>query len=502
MHPAEVLEQVAARSDGWAVVWPRLGLQRAAHVNRKRHATRHAARLAMWYLLDVCGILAALTLVLIMRAADGWGQIVQWIDPAASALSVLAQSLVAVCSGLYLMRAYEDGDAVSDFSRVGPGVALGLLVLHWPMLWRDGASLFTSYVPSILIYSVMVWGARRVGARAMRTLWPRVIEPPRALFLGTSSEVQTAMLRTPRKGSHAIVPVAELDLSSARGAVRTGSMELDSLLQRVIQDNDVDTTLLCSQFDDVELSQIVGTSEAAGCRVISLSRMYSVSRVSPTLKTYGRTPIVELTQPGIRGRDLVLKRCFDVVAASILIALLSPVMLLVALLVKRSSPGPALFRQQRVGYKGRPFDIFKFRSMRADAEAHLEELRNESIYEDARLFKVIDDPRVTRLGHWLRRTSLDELPQLFNVLGGSMSLVGPRPPLPREVASYGNRSFLRFDVKPGITGPWQVNGRNTITSFDEVIALEAAYVNGWTIWRDFAILARTVPVVLRMEGAR
>jgi lipopolysaccharide/colanic/teichoic acid biosynthesis glycosyltransferase len=139
--------------------------------------------------------------------------------------------------------------------------------------------------------------------------------------------------------------------------------------------------------------------------------------------------------------------------------------------------------------------------MRADAEAHVEELRDVSIYNDPRLFKVVHDPRVTPLGRFLRKSSLDELPQLFNVIHGSMSLVGPRPPLPAEVEAYGDRSYLRFDVKPGITGPWQVNGRNSITSFDEVIALEAAYVNGWTIWRDFVILARTVPAVLRMEGA-
>jgi exopolysaccharide biosynthesis polyprenyl glycosylphosphotransferase len=226
-----------------------------------------------------------------------------------------------------------------------------------------------------------------------------------------------------------------------------------------------------------------------------------VARQSPILTTYDRTPVVELTRPGIRGRDVVLKRAFDAVVATLLLIVLSPLMLVVALLVKRSSPGPALFRQERVGYSGRRFRIFKFRSMCDNAEERLEELRDDSIYEDQRLFKVVHDPRVTQLGRFLRRSSLDELPQLFNVLGGSMSLVGPRPPLPSEVAQYGDSSFLRFDVKPGITGPWQVNGRNAITSFDEVIALEAAYVNGWTIWRDFSILARTVPVVLKMTGA-
>ncbi len=276
---------------------------------------------------------------------------------------------------------------------------------------------------------------------------------------------------------------------------------LDDLLQSTIHDHDVDTIVLCSQFSDAELLHIVGTSEAAGCRVISMSRAFRVAKRGPTLRSYGRTPIVELTQPGIRGRDVVLKRAFDLVAASILLVLALPVMLIVALFVKRSSPGPVLFRQERVGYGGRIFRIFKFRTMCLDAEDRLDALRQESVYDDARLFKLVRDPRVTRVGRFLRRSSLDELPQLLNVLGGSMSLVGPRPPLPREVAMYGDSSFLRFDVKPGITGPWQVNGRNSVTSFDEVIALEAAYVTGWTIWRDFVILARTVPAVLRMEGA-
>ena len=136
-----------------------------------------------------------------------------------------------------------------------------------------------------------------------------------------------------------------------------------------------------------------------------------------------------------------------------------------------------------------------------DAEALLDDLTPQSLYSDRRLFKVKDDPRVTRLGNFLRRTSLDELPQLWNAFVGNMSLVGPRPPLPSEVDLYEEHHYTRFDVKPGITGPWQVNGRNTITDFEEVIRLETDYIREWTIWKDLGILLRTVPAVVLMRGS-
>jgi lipopolysaccharide/colanic/teichoic acid biosynthesis glycosyltransferase len=160
-----------------------------------------------------------------------------------------------------------------------------------------------------------------------------------------------------------------------------------------------------------------------------------------------------------------------------------------------------LFRQTRVGRGGRRFQICKFRSMVTDAEQRLDDLRANSVYRDARLFKMERDPRITRVGAFLRKTSLDELPQLWNVLKGDMSLVGPRPPLPSEVALYEEHHYTRFDVKPGITGPWQVSGRNKIRDFEEIMRLETAYIRQWGLGKDLAILARTVPAVLRMHGA-
>ena len=161
-----------------------------------------------------------------------------------------------------------------------------------------------------------------------------------------------------------------------------------------------------------------------------------------------------------------------------------------------------LFRQLRVGHRGVLFQIYKFRSMVVDAEHLRDSLTPRSVYADQRLFKLSSDPRVTPFGRMMRRTSLDELPQLWNVLKGDMSLVGPRPPLPSEVALYDEHHYERFSMKPGITGPWQVSGRNNVTKFEEVMAIEAAYLTGWNIWKDLDILLRTLPVVVSMHGAR
>jgi len=159
------------------------------------------------------------------------------------------------------------------------------------------------------------------------------------------------------------------------------------------------------------------------------------------------------------------------------------------------------FSQERVGAGGRRFRIVKFRTMVDGAEKRRDELLSSSVYSDPRLFKMPHDPRITRLGRWLRRTSIDELPQLVNVLRGEMSLVGPRPPLPSEVALYDGHHYARFDVKPGMTGPWQVSGRNGVTVFEEVIGLETAYIKNWSVWADLRLLLKTIPVVFRMDGA-
>ncbi|MBU2848271.1 undecaprenyl-phosphate galactose phosphotransferase WbaP, partial [Acidithiobacillus ferriphilus] len=206
-----------------------------------------------------------------------------------------------------------------------------------------------------------------------------------------------------------------------------------------------------------------------------------------------------LARPGPR----IIKRAFDLVAASILVLFLSPLLLFLAWRIRRNDGGPVFFVQERVGRGGQPFPCYKFRSMVIDAESRLRQYlisHPELHAEYQRNFKLRDDPRVTRIGRLLRRTSLDELPQLFNVLRGEMSLVGPRPLLDRELECYGNGLALYRQVHPGITGLWQTSGRSE-TTFAERASLDAWYVKNWSLWYDIVILLRTVKVVLLRNGA-
>ncbi|MCD2187718.1 sugar transferase [Actinomycetospora soli] len=209
-------------------------------------------------------------------------------------------------------------------------------------------------------------------------------------------------------------------------------------------------------------------------------------------------PMIRLTQPTFRGAARVSKALLDRLVAAVALLALAPVLLGVAIAVRLDDRGPVFFRQERVGRRGRPFRMVKFRSMAVDAEAARGALRSD--LRDGPLFKMRRDPRVTRVGAVLRRYSIDELPQLLNVLGGSMSLVGPRPPLPAEVVEYADDARRRLLVRPGMTGLWQVSGRSDL-SWEETVRLDLRYVENWSPGLDLHILARTVTAVLTGRGA-
>lgn len=194
-----------------------------------------------------------------------------------------------------------------------------------------------------------------------------------------------------------------------------------------------------------------------------------------------------------------IKRTFDIVFSAISIVLLFPFMCVVALLIKADSDGPVLFRQTRVGKNGKLFTIYKFRSMCIDAEKQLGSLKKKN-EKDGPIFKIEDDPRITKIGRVLRRTSIDELPQLFNILHGDMAFVGPRPPLPSEVLQYNDYQMQRVTIKPGLTCYWQVQGRSNI-GFDEWVRLDIKYIQECGILTDIKILLRTVSAVIRRDGA-
>ena len=239
--------------------------------------------------------------------------------------------------------------------------------------------------------------------------------------------------------------------------------------------------------------------------VPSLTGLYTSHITVDTLAGY---PIIELSPTPLSGWGRVAKRLFDVVATLVGMVVALPIMLIVAIAVKLDSRGPVVYAQQRIGELSRPFTFYKFRSMYAELSPGLGGERAERMLEELRehnegsgpLFKLKDDPRVTRVGRFIRSTSLDELPQLFNVLRGEMSLVGPRPALPNEVAEYSDAARRRLLVKPGITGPWQVSGRSD-ASFDDYVGLDTYYIEHWSMLLDIKIILLTFGAVFGRKGS-
>jgi exopolysaccharide biosynthesis polyprenyl glycosylphosphotransferase len=200
-------------------------------------------------------------------------------------------------------------------------------------------------------------------------------------------------------------------------------------------------------------------------------------------------------------KGYVIKRLMDFCFAALLIVLISPIYLTIAIAIKLDSPGPVFFKEIRMGLNGKKFKIWKFRTMQTDAEKLQKELEYLNETKDGVNFKIKDDPRITRIGKILRCYSLDELPQMINVICGDMSLVGPRPFNMRDVSNFASDYFFRYKVLPGITGLWQVSGRSNILHFDQVIELDSEYIKNWSLWLDFRILLKTVQVVFSKEGA-
>jgi exopolysaccharide biosynthesis polyprenyl glycosylphosphotransferase len=237
--------------------------------------------------------------------------------------------------------------------------------------------------------------------------------------------------------------------------------------------------------------------EAHDAQLVVVPGLTDVSAARMNLRPVGGLPLVYVESPRALLAMRWSKRLFDVVGAAVALLLAAPVMAAIAIAIKIEDRGPIVFKQQRVGLKGEPFGFYKFRSMAVDAEQRLPQLQSEL---NGVLFKIRSDPRVTGVGKFIRRLSLDELPQLLNVLKGQMSLVGPRPALPREVAKYHEDVHRRLDVRPGLTGLWQVSGRSDL-SWDDTVRLDLYYVDNWSLLQDLMILTRTVGAVLNSRGA-
>jgi exopolysaccharide biosynthesis polyprenyl glycosylphosphotransferase len=253
------------------------------------------------------------------------------------------------------------------------------------------------------------------------------------------------------------------------------------------------------EMDGEALRRLSYELEGTGVDLLVAPALTNVTGNRVSLRPMGGMPLLHVDEPELSGTRKLVKAAFDRSVAGIALVLLAPVLLALALVVRTTSKGPALFRQERVGRDGQLFRLWKFRSMTVDAEARRDELVDLNEF-DGPLFKIRNDPRVTRIGAFLRKYSLDELPQLINVVRGDMSLVGPRPPLSSEVAMYDGHAHRRLLVKPGITGLWQVSGRSDL-DWNETVQLDLRYVEDWSLGLDIVLLARTVVSVLKGRGA-
>jgi len=285
-----------------------------------------------------------------------------------------------------------------------------------------------------------------------------------------------------------------------------------SSLDEIIGDYEIDELLLpLSLVENRQSFEIVSKCTRTGLPVRLISDMFEVLAPDASAEHVDALPPSGFGEPALKGLGLVAKRAMDLAIAISVVVIFAPLFLLIALLIKMFSPGPVLFKQIRAGKDGKPFTFYKFRTMRHDTDDTLhreyaanfiggKELRLKDEISERKIYKMPNDPRVTPIGRILRRTSLDELPQIFNVIKGEMSLVGPRPPIAYELSIYKDWHKRRLKAKPGITGLWQVSGRSSVP-FHDMVLLDLYYINRWSLRMDIEILLRTIPVVLLGKGA-
>lgn len=399
---------------------------------------------------------------------------------------------------------FDRGLVLAEVLVVGLAVAIvGVAVFNIP---QPMGPLLGTWALLALVLLAKRWAVNLIDVMA----WRRGIGVSRILFAGAAGEsgrrLMQAVVNDPRLGGHLVgylsaeASAPGLPVATEHRIVTARRLGLLDDLVAVAQRQRVDEVIFVLDESALDrLGALVSQARAAGLTV----------RIAPDLGTgLGRATVSELAGVPVIGfdhevmsrRGSVFKRVVDLVFAAVTLVVAAVPMLLIALLVRLDSPGPVILRQRRVGKNGRPFDALKFRTMVEDADRFRDELIAATGAADPRLFKHAADPRLTRVGTWLRGWSLDEFPQLWNIVRGEMSVVGPRPPLPEEVALYDPVHLQRLAVVPGLTGLWQVNGRSDL-SFDEMVRLDLYYVETWSPWLDLKLIVRTLPAVIGGHGA-
>lgn len=481
--------------------------QQVGHLTRgSRRAPRERAHLrTIVALLDMTAIAAAIVLAVVLRFGENTNAQVgggAFGYPVFSAVLAIGWVIALHVSQSYRAELFGVGD--EEFRRVARGtfglfgtVAIVSLLVKLDIARGYLAIAFPLGLALLLLERALV--RRWIVRRRVRGEYC-----DRTLIMGTPQEVRRAAAvigRSPAAGYRAAA--VSVVGSSAGPFVLSDGTEVDNLgpIDDVAElEGSINALIVAGQsaISPAQLRQIGWQLEGTSIHLALTSTMTDVAGPRIHRRPIEGLPLMSVESPTYTGRKFLIKRVLDVAFSGAAVVALSPALAVIAACVYLEDRGPVLFRQIRIGVNGRPFRMTKFRSMVVDAE----QLRAGLIPDDTSgvLFKMKDDPRITRVGRFIRTYSLDELPQLFDVLLGHMSLVGPRPPLPDEVRRYEKHVHRRLNVKPGVTGPWQVGGRSNL-SWAQTVQKDLYYVENWSVTGDLAIMARTVRAVLQRDGA-
>jgi exopolysaccharide biosynthesis polyprenyl glycosylphosphotransferase len=461
---------------------------------------RRSLRIGMLLVSD--GLASAAAVVFAIWAAQVLGQAPLLAASEVAALALFSAILVALI--LSTVGAYTEYANRLSIPRMLAGVAgvamLGIVQasLFPTMTVLDG---FGALVVGTYVVAGfgLVYGGRVAMERGLRYAYRHEVGQRPVLVVGSSRETARVMRLIRLQGGADVRMVGRIPLSrKVPQAIEVVLRDLEPAL-RTNGASEVIFAASEASFEDFE--RLVQRCFQIGVPVSIAPQILHGIDARLELSRTRVGSVLRLHPIGLGLSWLAMKRTMDVVLSALCLIVLLPLIALIAVAIKFDSPGPVIFRQRRTGLGGSPFLMYKFRTMVANADEikvlynHL----NES--GDPRLFKIRNDPRITRLGRLLRRTSLDELPQLFNVLRGEMSLIGPRPFFPEDLQHYEEHHCERLSVLPGITGLWQVRGRSSVLDFEEVVRLDREYIHGWSLWLDLKILALTLPAVIRREGA-
>jgi exopolysaccharide biosynthesis polyprenyl glycosylphosphotransferase len=374
--------------------------------------------------------------------------------------------------------------------------ALVTFVVGWVALTALGGTGLGVPMSLVAVVTLLTAPVLRALAR-----WTHVamLGAERTMIVGQGSTTARVERALAARRDTDLVGRANLPDSWHRSSPSDDASTLGALTELVI-DRHVDRVLLAThELSDSAVGEFLQWSRRADVSLTVLPEHFDVVGVGATIDQLQGASMISLQPPVLSRTARIFKRTLDIVGASAGLVALLPLMAVIATAIRVDSRGPMLFRQQRVGRGGQPFELLKFRTMVPDADALLETLMTRST--DPNWLQIEDDPRITRIGRFLRATSLDELPQLWNVLVGHMSLVGPRPLSVRDDARVNGWARGRLDITPGLTGLWQVSGRKLVP-FDEMVKLDYLYVNNWSVWGDIKLLLMTLPAVIAGRGAR